>query len=78
MHSGNASITIGMATVTIDGLACGVTYNILAAGMLNGVLVGPRSSHGTITAGPCSQLAPTNSTSPIIVSTGKEGIHTYV
>ena len=42
-----------MATVTINGLECGVTYTITAGGTLNGDLVGPRSSYGTITAHPC-------------------------
>jgi len=42
-----------MATVTIDGLNCTVTYTITAGGKFNETLVGPRSSHGTITAGPC-------------------------
>ena len=55
MYSGNASILNGMAAVTIDGLACGVTYTIIAGGTLDGDLVGPRSSHGT-TTGPCPSL----------------------
>ena len=42
-----------IATVTVDGLQCEVTYDIIAGGTLNGALVGPRSSHGTITSGPC-------------------------
>jgi len=42
-----------MSTVLVDGLGCEVTYTIIAGGTLNGDLVGPRSSHGTITAGPC-------------------------
>ena len=42
-----------MATVTINDLQCGVTYNITAEGALNGKLVGPRSPHGKIAAGPC-------------------------
>ena len=46
--SGIASVTNGMATVTIYGLECGVTYTITAGGTLNGSLIGPRSSHGTI------------------------------
>ena len=29
-------------TVTLNGLACGVTYTITAGGTLNGQLVGPR------------------------------------
>ena len=42
-----------MATVTVNGLECGVTYTITAGGTLNGDLVGPRSFHGTVTTGPC-------------------------
>ena len=51
--SGTAPIINGTATVTVSGLECGVTYTITAGGTLNEDLVGPRSSHGTITAGPC-------------------------
>ena len=47
-----APITNGMSTVTLNGLACGVMYAITAGGTLNGDLVGPRSSHGTI-SGSC-------------------------
>ena len=54
---GTALITNRMATVTINGLQCGVTYNITTEGMLNGVLVGPGSSHGSITTGPCPVIA---------------------
>ena len=46
-----------MATVTINDLQCGVTYNITAEGALNGTLVGPGSPHGKITAGPCPVIA---------------------
>ena len=45
---GIASITNGMATVTIYGLECGVTYTTTAGGALNGSLIGPRSFHGTV------------------------------
>ena len=55
-----------MATVTINGLACGVTYTIIAGGTLNGDLVGPRSSHGT-TMGPCPEISST--TSPTVSPT---------
>ena len=48
-----------MATVTINGLMCEVTYTITAGGTLDGQLVGPRSSHGTITAGPCPPMITT-------------------
>ena len=46
--SGNAPITTGIATVTVNELECGISYTIIAGGILNGDLVGPRSSHGSI------------------------------
>ena len=49
----NASITEGMAIVAITDLQCRVTYNITAEGMLNERPVGPGSSYGNITSGPC-------------------------
>ena len=55
MYSETAAVTNGMATVKIDGLACGITYTIIAGGTLNGDLVGPRSSYGT-TTGPCPPM----------------------
>ena len=55
--SGTAPITNRMATVTISGLQCGVTYNITAEGMLNGTLVGPGSPHEVVAAGPCPLIA---------------------
>ena len=45
-----------MATVTVNGLECEMIYTITAGGTLDGQLVGPRSSHGTITAGPCPPM----------------------
>ena len=42
-----------MATVTINDLQCRVTYNITAEGALNETLVGPKSPHGNVIAGPC-------------------------
>ena len=63
---GNAPIMNGLAAVVVDGLNCRVTYNITAGGKLNGTLVGPRSLHGTVTAGPC----PINSVNTIS-DTGK-------
>ena len=50
---GTAPIINGMATVVITGLECEVTYTIIAVGTLNGNLVGPSSSYGTVTAGQC-------------------------
>ena len=34
--------------MTVNGLKCEVTYTIIAGGTLNGSLLGPRSSHGTV------------------------------
>ena len=52
-YVGTAPITNGTATVTVNGLECGVTYYIIAGGTLNGQLVGPKLFHGNITTGPC-------------------------
>ena len=71
VHTGMATISNGMATVTVDGLECEVTYDITAGGTLNGTLVGPRSSHGTITSGPCPLPMPTPSVETPSMS-GKE------
>jgi len=46
-------ISNDMATVRVANLQCEVAYYITAGGTFNGDLVGPRSSLGTITAGPC-------------------------
>ena len=75
-HTGMAVINNnGMATVTIDGLPCEVTYDIMAGGTLNGTLVGPRSSHGTIISGPCPPPMPTSSVATPSMN-GKEEICT--
>ena len=66
-----------IATVTVDGLQCEVTYDIIAGGTLNGALVGPRSSHGTITSGSCLADMPTPSVATPSMN-GKEEIHPYV
>ena len=48
---GSAPITNGTATVTINGLECGVTYIIVAGGVLNnGSFVGPRTFVRTVNA----------------------------
>ena len=47
------SISNDRATVVISDLQCGIEYTIMAEGMLNGAIVGPGSSHGNVTAGPC-------------------------
>ena len=56
---GTARITNRSATVTVNGLQCGVTYTIITGGTLNGGLVGPRSSHGSVTTGPCPVISST-------------------
>ena len=63
-----------MATVTINGLACGITYTIIAGGAFNGELVGPRSSHGTINGSCPTVVTPT--IVPTTSMTGKENIRT--
>ena len=51
---GNASITNGMATVTVNGLECGVTYTIIAGGRYDNLsFVGPRSSYENMTTSLC-------------------------
>ena len=72
-----------MAAVTVNGLECEVTYNITAGGTLNGDLVGPRSSHGTITAGYCPQVmttatSPTTTITSSLTTTAINGKKTYV
>ena len=56
-----------MATVTLEGLKCEVTYTIIAGGTYGGIaeedLIGPRSSHGSFTAGPC-EIATTMEPTP--------------
>ena len=51
--SGSAPLTTEMATVTVTGLECGVTYSIIAGGTLNGDSVGPTRSYETVTTGSC-------------------------
>jgi len=55
VYLGIGEISNEMATVRIINLRCEVTYYIIAGGRdgNTGELIGPRSSHGTITAGPC-------------------------
>ena len=61
-----------MATVTINGLMCQEVYNITAGGTLDGVLVGPRSSHGTITAGPCPPMITTTTVATTSMTSKEE------
>ena len=63
-HSGVAPVSNGMATVTLEELACGVTYTIIAGGRLDGNLLGPTSSYGTITFSnhPCPEMTTVNAT----------------
>ena len=72
-----AAVNNGMATVTIVALECEVTYTITTGGTLNGALVGPRSSHGTITSGPCPPPMPTPSVATPSMN-GKEEVHLYM
>ena len=72
-----AAVTNGLAIVTIDGLECEITYTITAGGTLDGGLVGPRSSHGTITSGSCPAGMPTPSVATPSMN-GKEEINTYI
>ena len=69
--SGTANITNGIATVTVDGLSCEVEYTITAGGIFDGELVGPRLSHGTITAGPCPLTVTTITTTTSMISKEK-------
>ena len=53
VQSGTAPIIDESTIVIVNGLKCGETYTIIAGGTINGALVGPRSSHGTISTNPC-------------------------
>ena len=57
-----------MATVTVNGLECGVHYTITAGGTFNGELVGPISSYGTIATNPCSVCPVTSKNNHIVRS----------
>ena len=77
IHSGTAPIINGVTTVIINGLMCEMEYTIVAGGTLDGVLVGPRSSHGIVTAGPCPPIAvTTTATITSVTVIGKE--HSYI
>lgn len=53
----------GNATIRIFGLNCLEAYTVIAGGTLDGTLVGPRSTHDSITTGDCMErIAPTMST----------------
>ena len=60
-------MTNRMATVTISDLRCGLTYALIAEEMSNRMFVGPASSHGNITTGPC----------PVIISEYVLGCMSY-
>ena len=72
--SGTGPATNRVATVTVDGLECGVTYTITTGGTLDGDLVGLRSSHGNINTGPCPEISPT--VSPSVTTICKNTTHT--
>ena len=74
LHSGIAPLVNGVGMVTINELMCEVTYTITAGGTLNGILVGPRSSHGNITAGYCPIVMTTTSIATTTTMTGKENM----
>ena len=74
MYIGIAPVINGIAAVIMDGLTCEVVYTILAGGTINGVLVGPTSSYGTIVSGPC----PITITPVLSPSYGMEFIHYVV
>ena len=75
--TGMTAVRNGIATVSIDGLQCEVINDIIAGGTLNGALVGPRSSHGTITSGPCPLSMPAPSVATPSMN-GKEEIRMYM
>ena len=77
IHLGIAPIINEMATVTINGLMCEEEYMIIAGGTLNGQLVGPKSSHGIVTAGSCPPIAvTTTATITSVTVIGKK--HSYI
>ena len=53
---GNALINNNMANVMFAGLNCNEKYTIIAGGMLDGNLVGPKSSEGTIFMLACDSI----------------------
>ena len=66
-----------MASFTIGSLMCQQTFNITAGGILNGALIGPRLSLGSITTGACSVMSTTTSVATTSM-TSKEGIGLYL
>jgi len=68
-----------MATVRIANLQCEVKYTIIAEGRDGGTgeLIGPRSSHGAITTGPCPVTITTILPTTILAGTSTTGT-TYV
>ena len=59
--SGSGSVINKTATVTVNGLQCGVTYTIIAGGTRNGDLVGPRSSFENVIMADCPTVEPPGS-----------------
>ena len=67
-----------MATVTVNELECGVTYTIIAGGILNnGTLVGTSSFHGTIRE-ECQSRADDDDNNGKIESAMSVHVHTYM
>ena len=50
--------------VLVSELHCGVSYNIIAEGMYNKIILGPGLSYGALTTGLC----------PLIVTTSKASL----
>ena len=61
---GTGMVSSSIATVTIGGLNCGVTYTITAGGRLGRELVGPISTFGTAMGNCSSEPTPTASIPP--------------
>ena len=61
---GTGPVDSSMATVTIGGLNCGVTYTITAGGRLNEELIGPISTFETVMGNCSSETIPTASIPP--------------
>ena len=49
--------------VLISELHCGVSYNIIAEGMYNEIILGPGLPYGTLTTGLCPLLVTTSKAS---------------
>jgi len=78
IYLGIAPIINEVAIIAINDLMCEVEYTIIAGGTLDGRLVGPRSSHGTVAAGPCPPIAvATTATITSVTVTGKKNSYAH-